>query len=87
VGKNNRIIESRNKISNAFSIALGSYIEQEAKKEDSWRDLPFSNVYSHLLHEVEEIKRSKDKTILLHNLIDLCALSAILIAKLMETDK
>jgi len=64
-------------------LSLGSYIEQEAKKKDDWRNRTFGQVYAHLKHELEEIRRSKTKTQQLHNCMDACSLSAILVAKLM----
>lgn len=68
----------------AMHIALGSYIEQEAKKEDQWRDESFTDLYKHLLHEIDEIRRSKGKTIRLHNAIDACGLCAMLAIKIEE---
>ncbi|RLC36280.1 hypothetical protein DRH29_04895 [candidate division Kazan bacterium] len=79
-----RMTESRNKLLKAMMLALGSYIEQEAKKLDQWRDQSFGQLYAHLKHEIAEIGRSKTKTQQLHNCIDACALSAMLIAKLLE---
>ena len=81
--QNSRMNDSRQKLLNAMMLSLGSYIEQEAKKKDDWRDIPFGQVYAHLKHEIEEIRRSKTKTQQLHNCMDACSLSAILVAKLM----
>ncbi len=36
--QDDRMSESRTRIIRAFHVALGSYIEQEAKKLDQWRD-------------------------------------------------
>ena len=82
-----RMNDSRQKLLSAMILSLGSYIEQEAKKKDTWRDIPFGQVYAHLRHEIEEIRRSKTKTQQLHNCMDACSLSAILVAKLMFGDK
>ena len=79
-----RMKESRAILVKAFYTALGSYIEQEAKKLDDWRDKTFGEIYAHLKHEIEEIRRSKSLTQQLHNCIDAVMLSTILLAKLME---
>ena len=77
-----RMTDSRQKILNAMMLSLGSYIEQEAKKKDEWRNKSFGELYAHLKHEITEIGRSKSKTVQLHNCMDACALSAIMVAKL-----
>jgi len=82
--EDNRMTNSRHKSLNAMMISLGSYIEQEAKKKDDWRNKSFGEIYAHLRHEIEEIKRSKTKTQQLHNAMDACSLSAMLVAKLLE---
>ena len=84
IKKDYRMFESRMMLKRAFNIALGSYIEQESKKEDRWREQSFGELYAHLRHEIEEIRRSKSRTEQLHNAIDACLLSAMLIAKLLE---
>lgn len=81
-----RMMESRYKLINAWYLSLGSYIEQEAKKQDQWRDKTYGELYAHLKHEIAEIQRSKEKTIQLHNCMDACILSAIMVAKLIEGD-
>lgn len=68
-------------------LSLGSYIEQEATKKDSWRDSPYGELYAHLKHEIDELKRSKGKTVQLHNAIDCCTLSALIICKILGEDK
>ena len=68
----------------AMILALGAYIEQEAKKKDQWRDESFTQLYKHLKDEIAEIGRSKQLTIQLHNCMDACALAAMLILKLEE---
>ena len=82
--KDERIDESRLRLVNAFFYALGSYQEQEAKKEDQWRDQNWWQLVNHLAHEVEELRRSDTKIKLLHNLCDLVGLSTILLATAME---
>ena len=82
-----RMEESRRLLLNAMLLSLGSYIEQEAKKKDSWRDQSFGELYAHLKHEIAEIGRSKSRTAQLHNCMDACSLSAMLVAKLMERDR
>jgi len=81
-----RMTESRQKIWDAMMLSLGSYIEQEAKKKDDWREKTIGEIYAHLKHEIMEIGRSKSKTVQLHNAMDACSLSAILVAKLMEAE-
>lgn len=82
-----RMDESRAILEKAFYFALGSYMEQEAKKEDIWRDQSIGQLYAHLNHELEEIRsnlKSSDLTYLLHNCVDAVGLSTILLAKVME---
>ena len=81
-----RLSESRRLLERAFYVALGSYIEQEAKKLDGWRDVEFGKLYSHLRHEIEEIKRSKTLTQQIHNAIDAVMLSTMLLARLLEKE-
>ena len=78
-----RMVESRQQLLNAMLLSLGSYIEQESKKKDQWRDKTYGETYAHLKHEIAEIARSKEKTVQLHNAMDACVLSAILVCKLM----
>ena len=80
-----RMVESRQKLLNAMLLSLGAYIEQEGKKMDQWRDKSYGECYAHLKHEIAEIERSKEKTVQLHNAMDACALSAIMVCKLMPT--
>jgi len=85
--KKTRIDESRERLVRAFYFALGSYMEQEAKKEDQWRDQNLGQLYAHLKHELEEIRRSMQSgnlTFLLHNCVDAVSLATILLAKVME---
>lgn len=76
-----RMVESRRKILEAMILSLGAYIEQEGKKLDEWRDKSWGELYAHLKHEVAEIQRSKEKTVQLHNAMDACVLSAIMVTK------
>lgn len=83
-----RTDESRTKLVNAFYFALGSYMEQEAKKDDTWRDQNIGQLYAHLHHELEEIrtnlKRNDRLTFLLHNCVDAVSLATILLAHVMD---
>jgi len=83
-----RIDESREKLVDAFYFALGSYTEQEAKKEDQWRDQSIGQLYAHLAHEIEEIrtnlKRNDRLQFLLHNCTDAVSLSLIFLSKVMD---
>jgi len=81
-----RMSDSRRRLIRVFHIALGSYIEQEAKKLDQWRDETFGQLYGHLKHEIEEIGRSKGRTIQIHNCMDALMLSCILLDKVMEEE-
>jgi len=79
---------SRADLEKAFYMALGSYAEQEAKKDDQWRDQSIGQLYAHLNHEMLEIrtnlKRNDQLTYLLHNCMDAVSLSCILMAKVMR---
>ena len=79
-----RMSESRLRIIRTFNVALGSYIEQEAKKLDQWRDQTYGELYGHLKHEIGEIGRSKRRTIQIHNCIDSIMLSCLLLDKVLE---
>ena len=84
-----RWIESRRKLVNAFFMALGSYIEQEAKKGDEWREQSIGQIYAHLSHEVEEIRRNLkrgERELLIHNCIDAVMLATMLLAKVAEQE-
>jgi len=82
-----RMSESRSVLYRAHSLAMGSYIEQEAGKIDQWRDQSWWTLLQHLKHEIRELEGSKDITIQLHNAIDACSLSAILIGKLLVKEE
>ena len=86
--KKTRVDESRAELERAFYYALGGYAEQEAKKDDQWRDQTIGQLYAHLAHEVDEVrvnlKRNDRLTFLLHNCVDLVGLSTILLATVME---
>ena len=79
--------DSRRRLRQALDIAFGVYVEQEAKKFDQWRDQSFGQLYAHLKHELEEIKRSKSRTQQLHNCLDAVMLSAMLVAKILELEE
>lgn len=81
--KNERVDESRVILEKAFYFALGSYGEQEAKKVDVWRDQTYGQLYAHLKHELQEVKRSNDRRKQIHNLVDMTMLSTILLAHVM----
>ena len=79
-----RIDKSRVKLEKVFYFALGAYMEQEAKKDDNWRDRSYGELYNHLKHEITEIQRSKDLTKQIHNITDAVMLSTILLAHVLE---
>lgn len=82
--KETRIDASRARLAVAFFYALGSYQEQEAKKEDVWRDQNWWQKIQHIKHEFTELERSTDLTKQLHNAVDLSMLALILLATLMD---
>lgn len=82
--KGKRVDSSRAELIKAAYFALGSYTEQESKKEDVWKDQTIGQLYAHIKHELEEIKRSKEMKIHLHNACDLASLSLIYLAKIMK---
>ncbi len=82
-----RLSDSRRRIRDALFLALGAYTEQEGKKYDSWRDMDWHSLFRHLQHEMKELEKSNDKTKQLHNSVDACALSAILVAKVIWDDE
>lgn len=79
-----RIDKSRERMMKTFFFAMGSYVEQEAKKEDTWRDESYRKLYLHAKHEFQEIERSKSLTKQIHNCVDLVLLANILLAHLLE---
>lgn len=82
-----RMTESRRLLQKSFYIAFGSYIEQEAKKLDQWRDQTFWQLLQHLKHEVGEIERSKSRTVQYHNAIDAVMLADMILSKIMEKEE
>lgn len=78
--KRTRIDESRERLLRAFDFAMGVYNQQESTKGDQWRDKKFWDHLQHIRHEIEEIHRSKNQTIRLHNCADLASLALILLA-------
>lgn len=86
--KKSRIDESRDMIKQALDMAYGSYIEQEGKKGDQWRDQSIGQLGDHIKHEInDEVMsniRSGDFGYLLHNAMDVIELGAMLLAKTQE---
>jgi hypothetical protein len=82
-----RMSDSRRRLIRAFNVAFGSYIEQEAKKGDSWRDETWGELYGHLKHEIGEIGRSKARTIQIHNCMDALILACFLLDRVLESDE
>jgi len=71
----------------SFMFALGSYVEQEAKKGDNWRERNLGELYNHLAHEVEEIRRNlrrSEAAYLVHNTANAVMLSCMLLAKALD---
>lgn len=85
--KKTRIDESREMIRSALDMSFGSYVEQEGKKEDQWRDQTIGQLGDHIRHEVEEIMgniRRGEIGYLQHNSMDVIELGAMLLAKSRE---
>lgn len=86
--KKSRIDESRDMIKQALDMAYGSYIEQEGKKGDQWRDQSIGQLGDHIRHEInDEVMqniRTGDFGFLLHNAMDVIELGAMLLAKAQE---
>lgn len=83
-----RLDESREMIRKALDMAYGSYIEQEGKKGDIWRDQSIGQLGDHIRHEINEEVMSNIRTgdfgFLLHNAMDVIELAAMLLAKANE---
>jgi hypothetical protein len=83
----NRLDDSREKIRQALVCAYGSYIEQEGKKTDQWRDQNLGQIGDHIRHEIEECMgniRRGEIGFLLHNAMDVMELGAMLFARAQE---
>ena len=85
-----RIDKSRRLIKTALDSAYGSYIEQEGKKTDQWRDQNIGQLGAHIRHEIDEcmdnIKRG-EMGYLMHNAMDVMELGAMLFIKAQELTK
>ena len=82
--KTTRVDESRKLVEHALQMAFGSYVEQEGKKADIWRDQSIGQLVDHIDHEIDEVKanlRRSEIGYLLHNAMDVIELGAILLAK------
>ena len=64
--------------------AMGVYIGQEPNKTDSWRDVPYWQLWKHFKHEVEEIERSDSVDRQYHNILDAISLLAMLGARVKD---
>ena len=81
--KRTRVDKSRQMVWDAMQMCYGSYVEQEGKKADQWRDQSLVQLSAHIAHEIEEVKanlRRGEIGYLLHNAMDVCELGAILLA-------
>jgi len=82
-----RLDNSRERIRQALDCAWGSYIEQEGKKNDQWRDQNLGQLGDHIRHEIEECMgniRCGELGFLLHNAMDVMELGAMLYARAQE---
>ena len=82
-----RVDHSRELVRRALDMAYGSYVEQEGKKADIWRDQTIGQLGDHIRHEVEEVMlniRRGELGYLVHNAMDVIELGAILLAKANE---
>jgi hypothetical protein len=86
--KQNRLDESRQQIYKALMMSYGSYVEQEGKKGDQWRDQSLGQLGDHIRHEInDEVMqniRTGDIGFLIHNAMDVIELGAMLLAKANE---
>lgn len=84
----NRVDQSRQMILNALMMAYGSYIEQEGKKGDQWRDQSLGQLGDHIRHEInDEVMQNLKRNeigFLMHNAMDVIELGAMLLAKAQE---
>ena len=82
-----RQIESKQRLYRSADFSIGAYMEQEAKKEDVWRDQTLGQLFNHMSHELKEIRgnmKRNEKNYLLHNATDMVGLALIFHAKVME---
>lgn len=77
-----RLVDSQIRIRECMAEAVGLYIAKEPKHKDEWRDKTVWEVFMHLSHEIDEIKRSGTTDRQLHNALDACAQAAILAARI-----
>lgn len=80
-----RVDESRQMIRCALDMAFGSYVEQEGKKGDQWRDVSIGQLGDHIRHEINDevmanIRRG-ELGFLIHNAMDVIELGAMLLAR------
>ncbi len=64
-------------------MAYGSYVEQEGKKGDQWREQTIGQLGDHIRHEIDEVMsniRRGEIGFLVHNAMDVIELAAILLA-------
>ena len=79
-----RVDSSRALVRHALDMAYGSYVEQEGKKADQWRDQDVWTLFHHLEHELEEVRGNLGRGelgFLIHNTMDVIELGAILLCK------
>ncbi|MDP2660671.1 MAG: hypothetical protein Q8R28_08075 [Dehalococcoidia bacterium] len=75
--KTTRVDESRALVWDALQMAFGSYVEQEGKKADTWRDQSLGQLGDHIRHEVDEVMsnlRRSEIGFLMHNAMDVIEL-------------
>lgn len=85
--KLDRVDDSREAVRRAMDMAYGSYVEQEGKKADQWRDQSIGQLVAHLRHEVDELVanvRRGELGYLLHNAMDAIELAALVLIKAQE---
>ena len=79
-----RMTESLKRLVAAFWYAFGVYQQQECTKDDKWRDQSQWELLQHARKEIEEISKSTNARMRLHNCADLVGQSLIVLAEQMN---
>ena len=79
--KPTQLLKSQEIIRSVLNEAVGVYIAEEPKKQDSWRETQMWRLKQHLKHEIQEIDRSITEDRFYHNCLDAINLLAMMAAK------
>lgn len=77
-----RIEESRRVIRRMLEMAYDTYLAEEKRLGDSWRERSWDDIFNHLMEEIDEIIKTRGRDERFHDCLDACSLAAILAAKL-----